>query len=43
MKKLMALLLAGMVLVGLSGCETAKGFGKDLGKLGDKIEDAAKK
>ena len=43
MTKLSALLLATMMLVGLRGCETMKGFGKDLEKLGDTIEDAASK
>ena len=33
------LLIAGMV--GLSGCNTMEGFGKDLKKLGGKIEKKA--
>jgi len=43
MTKLSALLMAVMMMVGLSGCETMEGFGRDLGKLGDSIEDAANK
>ena len=35
-----AMLLA---LAGLAGCNTVEGFGKDLGKLGDKIEQSAEK
>jgi len=27
---------------GLTGCQTSKGFGKDVEKLGDNIQDAAK-
>jgi len=43
MTKLRALLMTAMMMVGLSGCETMEGFGRDLGKLGDTIEDAADK
>ncbi len=43
MKRVTAFLLVAMALVGLSGCETMEGFGKDLSKLGDKIERAADK
>lgn len=43
MTKLSALLMAVMMMVGLSGCETMEGLGKDIGKLGDAIEDAAEK
>ena len=28
-------------LIGLTACETAEGFGRDLKKAGDKIEDVA--
>ena len=42
MKRVTAFFLVMMALVGISGCETMEGLGKDLGKLGDKIEDAAK-
>lgn len=44
MKRLLITLAA---LVGLSafvaGCNTIEGMGKDIGKAGDKIEEAAKK
>ena len=40
MKKLVAILF---VMAILSGCSTVEGFGKDMQKLGDKIEDAAEK
>ena len=30
-------------LLGLTACNTVEGFGKDLGKLGDKIEQSADK
>lgn len=43
MKRLMALMLLAMFSVGaLSACNTTKGFGQDVEKVGDKIEDAAK-
>ncbi len=32
-----------LVVVSVSGCATMEGLGKDLGALGDKIEDAATK
>ena len=31
------------VLFVLAGCNTIEGMGKDIGKAGDKIEEAAKK
>ena len=40
-KKLAAIVLAAMMLIGVTGCETMKGFGKDLSNLGDKIEEKA--
>ncbi len=40
MKKLITLLCAFMVL---SACQTMEGFGKDVQKVGSKVEDAAKK
>ena len=43
MTKLSALLMAVMMMAGLSGCETMEGFGRDLEKLGDSIEKAADK
>ncbi|MDO8387759.1 MAG: entericidin A/B family lipoprotein [Polaromonas sp.] len=45
MKKITTLLtlsLAAMAFL-LSGCNTARGFGQDLQKVGEKIEDKAKK
>lgn len=38
--KLVALILAGMVLV---GCNTVQGLGKDIQKGGEKLERAADK
>ena len=40
MKKLFALSLIALVL---SGCNTVAGFGKDVEKVGSKMENAAKK
>ena len=34
-------LFALMGVVSLSACNTVEGFGRDLGKLGDKIENKA--
>ncbi|GAA6190292.1 hypothetical protein DS909_01895 [Phaeobacter gallaeciensis] len=31
----------GLTLLALAGCETAKGVGKDVGKAGDAISEAA--
>ena len=39
---LLALSLAAIAFV-LAGCNTARGFGQDLQKVGEKIEDKAKK
>lgn len=39
MKKLVIATLASMVL--LSACNTVSGFGKDVSKVGDKIEQSA--
>jgi predicted small secreted protein len=39
--KTMTLVLAMLVL--LAGCNTFEGFGKDVQKAGEKIEDASKK
>jgi predicted small secreted protein len=41
MKKLIMLLLAASFAV--AGCNTMSGFGKDVEKAGDKIDDAATK
>ncbi len=40
MKKMFALMIA---LCMLAGCNTVQGFGKDIQKVGDKLEGAAKK
>jgi len=40
MKKLTALLLLGCVVT-LAGCNTMEGLGKDVSKLGNKIEQKA--
>jgi entericidin A len=42
MKKIGALLALSLVFA-LAGCNTVKGFGQDLQKVGDKIEEKAKK
>ncbi|WP_395058510.1 entericidin A/B family lipoprotein [Polaromonas sp.] len=39
---LIALSLAAIAFM-LAGCNTARGFGQDLQKVGEKIEDKAKK
>ncbi|WP_455216797.1 entericidin A/B family lipoprotein [Kaarinaea lacus] len=43
MKRLALLVMILMLVVGVSGCETMKGLGKDISDLGDKIEDKASK
>jgi predicted small secreted protein len=42
--KRIALLLLSVALLSLvaTGCQTTKGFGKDVEKLGDNIQDSAK-
>ena len=40
MKKIVVLLAVTFVL---AGCNTMRGFGQDVQKVGDKIEDGAKK
>ena len=40
MKKLIALCIASILL---AGCNTVSGFGKDVQKVGAKVESAAKK
>ena len=42
MKTLAAVIASSLILV-LSGCNTVKGAGQDIQKVGEKIEDAAKK
>ena len=42
MKRLMALMLLAMFSVGtLSACNTMKGVGKDVEKVGDKVQEKA--
>ncbi|NLW96768.1 entericidin A/B family lipoprotein [Luteimonas wenzhouensis] len=42
MKRLMALILIALFSAGtLSACNTVKGVGKDVEKVGDKVQDAA--
>lgn len=41
-KKLAVLVLSSMLLLGVSGCATMEGLGKDLSELGEKIEKKAK-
>jgi predicted small secreted protein len=43
-RKNFALVLTGAVLFALvgTGCNTSQGFGKDVEKLGDKIQEKAK-
>ena len=36
------LLTAAFVALATTGCQTSKGFGKDVEKLGEKIQDKAK-
>jgi len=45
MKKTTTLLALSLVSIALflAGCNTARGFGQDLQKVGEKIEDKAKK
>jgi predicted small secreted protein len=39
--KYAVLLIAGISLAGLSGCNTAKGFGQDVQNTGEYIEEKA--
>ena len=44
MKRLMALMLLALFSMGtLSACNTMKGAGKDVQKVGEKVEEAADK
>ena len=44
LKRLSCLLLtAAFFAMASTGCQTSKGFGKDVEKLGDKIQDKASK
>ena len=39
--KFVMLVMIGVGVIGLSGCNTMQGLGKDVSKLGDKIENKA--
>ena len=41
MKKFMLMIIA--LTFGVSGCNTLNGIGKDVEKLGEKVQDASKK
>lgn len=41
LKPIVLLLLTATALLFASGCQTSKGFGKDVEKLGDKIQEKA--
>ncbi len=41
MEKTIKLLLLGLMLVGIYGCNTIEGAGKDIQEAGERIEDAA--
>ncbi|SIP86993.1 entericidin A/B family lipoprotein [Solilutibacter tolerans] len=41
MKRLMAVMLLAMFSMGLTACNTVAGAGKDVQKVGEKVEDKA--
>jgi predicted small secreted protein len=41
MKRIALAFFAGLSLLAAAGCNTMEGFGKDVQKTGEKIEDAA--
>lgn len=44
MKKMIALCLMLISMsISMTGCNTMQGFGKDVKKVGEKVEDAARK
>jgi entericidin A len=43
MNKWLTILVLTLGALGLAGCNTMEGFGKDLSKVGDKIEKSADK
>ena len=43
MKKLTVLFTLSMMLLGLAGCNTIQGIGKDVKKAGEVVESAGKK
>ena len=42
-KKITSLILIALLLALMSACNTMQGMGKDIKKLGEKIEDSSKK
>ena len=40
-RALLAIVTAALVALATAGCQTSKGFGKDVEKLGDKIQEKA--
>ncbi len=42
MKKLLMMLIMGMMVVTLSACETMKGLGKDVEDAGEWVQEKAK-
>ena len=42
MRKILVMLVVLLGVLGLSACNTMEGFGKDVSKVGDKIEKSAK-
>lgn len=40
MKSILAVLLAGLSLLALSGCNTIQGAGRDITRAGEALEDA---
>lgn len=43
MKRILALLMLAAFTVSIVGCNTVKGVGRDVEKVGEKIEDASGK
>ncbi|AKZ62732.1 entericidin [Herbaspirillum hiltneri N3] len=43
MKKIIALAALAVSFLTLTGCNTVRGFGEDVSKVGDKMQDASKK
>ncbi|WP_034382037.1 entericidin A/B family lipoprotein [Herbaspirillum sp. CF444] len=43
MKKIIALVLLAVSILTLAACNTVHGFGEDVAKVGEKMQDASKK
>jgi len=43
MKKTIALAVLAVSILTLTACNTVRGFGEDVSKVGDKMQDASKK